>query len=155
MCLAVGAAVMRAHARRGRRYARWTVLGYRSEQAPAAQLQDLLEVAHRVVQRRWWRRLRHGQPSLALELHLLPDSDGRHRAAVAATCERGMEGQLLAALRVAYPNARLQPFPVALGRTPCVLRLKKWTSFIQRTRVHEDEGIPHLTDRLLLAMAAT
>jgi hypothetical protein len=149
--LPVGA---RLRCRTARRYCRWQLLPYRTDTASASKLVDLMELLHQRARRRWWRRLIRGQPSIGLEVHLLPTPERALQATLALTSAQGDEGQLLAALRTAYPNVRLQRFPVALGSPPCVLRLKKHATFIQRLRIAEDDEPPQLVDRLLVAMNA-
>jgi hypothetical protein len=62
---------------------------------------------------------------------------------------------VLAALRTAYPNARLEPFRFELGSPPALVRLKKHASFIRRLHVADEDETPALVDRLLVGMHAT
>ncbi len=62
----------------------------------------MFEALHKRLLRRWWRRLLHGQPSVALEVHHAGGT-----AWLAVTCPVGLEGMVQAALRTAYPNCRL------------------------------------------------
>jgi hypothetical protein len=150
--LLVGA---RARNRRRRTYRRWRLLPYRTDVATGAELVGVLELLHKRLLRRWWRRLLHGQPSGSLEVHVLPSAGGDLDAVLAVSIPPGVEHLVLAALRTAYPNLRLEPFPFSMAAPPSVLRLKKHASFIQRIAVADERAAPGLCDRLLVGMAAT
>ena len=120
----------RLHARHQRRYVRLRVQTYRTDWASAEAVVSMFESLHKRLLCRWWRRLRDGQPSVALEVHHLDGS-----AWLAVTCPVGLEGMVEAALRTAYPNCRLTSESRLPGRAPAVLRLKKHTEFIQRAKV--------------------
>jgi hypothetical protein len=155
LIMTCGLCVARARARRLRVYRRWRLLPYRTDSASGAELVALAELLHKRLAQRWWRRLVHGQPSASLEFHLVPRPDGELEAALAISVPNGSEQLVLAALRTAYANLRLEPFAVAIGSPPCVLRLKKHASFIQRIAVADERESPALCDRLLVGMAAT
>src|SRR5271168_1516952 len=55
----------RAHARAGRRYVRLCVEPYRTDRTSVEGVVAMYEALHKRLQRRWWRRLLHGQPSVA------------------------------------------------------------------------------------------
>ena len=54
---------------RRRRYVRLRVEPYRTDRASAEAVVAMYEALHKRLLRRWWRRLLHGQPSVALEVH--------------------------------------------------------------------------------------
>jgi hypothetical protein len=122
---------------------------------------------HKRLLRRWWRRLLLGQPTVALEVHHGggTSGDGERRGAAkrsphsawfAVSCPAGLESMVEAALRAAYPNARLTPAHQPLGDPPAVLRLKKRGSFIERAKTldrFEQEREPPI-NRLLTTMGA-
>jgi Replication-relaxation len=122
--------ISRPRARHRRRYARMRVETYRTDKASAAAVVEMYEALHKRLLRRWWRRLLHGQPSVALEVHHAGGS-----VWLAVTCPVGLEGMVEAALRTAYPNCRLTPERQLPGSPPTVLRLKKHAEFIKRAKV--------------------
>jgi hypothetical protein len=179
--LVVGAARWRA--RRARRYTRLKVEPYRTDRASAEAVVAMYESLHKRLLRRWWRRLLAGQPSIALEVHSAParapasageeegrsedqsshEGEERHSAPAGTprvwlevACPVGLEGMVEAALRSAYPNARLTRSPTHVGNPPVVVRLKKHAEFIKRVKVadhFEHEREPAM-NRLMTAMAA-
>ncbi len=129
---------------------------YRTDRATPEAVVGLFDTLHRRLRQRWWRRLVAGQPSVALEAHLLPGTGGTIRAELAVSCPEHEVTAVQAALRSAYPNTRLEQFEAVLAGPPCVLRLKKRSEFITRLRVADprDPARPAM-DRLLIAMQAT
>ncbi len=123
-------AIARWKARRGRAYVRLRVETYRTDNASAEAVVSMFAALHKRLLRRWWRRLLQGQPSVALEVHHAGGT-----AWLAVTCPVGLEQIVEAALRTAYPNCRLVPEPRLPGRAPAILRLKKHSEFIKRTKV--------------------
>ncbi len=121
---------VRPHARARRRYVRLGVEVYRTDTTTADGVIAMFESLHKRLLRRWWRRLLHGQPSLALEVH-----HGAGRSVwLALACPAGLQPMVETALRTAYPNSRLRPALQPLGTPPVVLRLKKQTGFIKRVK---------------------
>jgi len=140
----------RWRARRRRRYVRLRVEPYRADRASAAAVIAMYESLHKRLLERWWKRLLHGQPSLALEVH-------RGRCGwLALSCPDGTREQVAAAVRGTYPNCRLAPEPSRPGVPPVVLRLKKSAHFIKRVKIldrfEHDRDPP--VNRLLTAMDA-
>jgi Replication-relaxation len=153
--LAAGCAP-RLHARSRRRYVRVRIAPYRTDQATPDAVVAVFDALHRGLLQRWWRRVRIGQPSVALEAHVLTGPGGRLRAELAVSCPQDKVNAVELALQCAYPNARLERFPAQLARPPYVLRLKKRAEFITRLRVPDPrESGPPLVDRLLAAMRAS
>jgi hypothetical protein len=110
----------------------------------------MYEALHKRLLRRWWRCLFWGQPSVALEIH-------RDRIAwLSLACPAGLEPFLEATLRTAYPNVLVEEGAPALGAPPCVLRLKKRSTFTNRSkrvdRFEHDRSPP--VNRLITTMAA-
>jgi hypothetical protein len=153
--------VLRLLARRRRSYVRLRVEPHRTDHASAASIVAMFGALHRRLQRRWWRRLVAGQPAVALEIHFEREGSARSRsqrfAWMALSCPLGCERMVEAALRTAYPNARLVPLERRFELTPVfVLRLKKDAEFIRRVKSldrfeHEREAP---VDRLLTVMGA-
>ncbi len=147
----VSLGMIRLRARERRGYVRLRVQSYRADTAGAAAVVAMVEVLHKRLLRRWWRRLLHGQPSAALEVH-----HARGAVWLAVTCPAGAEGMVQAALRTAYPNCRLVPEQQLPGSPPTVLRLKKHAEFIKRAKMldrYEHEREPAM-NRLLTVMGA-
>jgi hypothetical protein len=126
----------RTRARAGRRYVRLRVEPYRTDRTSVEGVVATYEALHKRLQRRWWRRLLHGQPSVALEVHHIRAGDGAGRALLAIACPAGMEKMVEAALRSAYPNCRVAPPGEALPCLPAtaLVRLKKHAGFIKRVK---------------------
>jgi hypothetical protein len=120
--------LLRLRARRARVYVRLAIEAYRADSTTAEGIVAMFESLHKRLLRRWWRRLLWGQPSLALEVH---HGSGRS-VSLALSCPAGVESQIEAALRTAYPNCRLRTGMAPLGIAPAVLRLKKQAGFIAR-----------------------
>jgi hypothetical protein len=135
----VGAARLRARHRR--RYVRLRVQAYRADSASAEAVVSMYEALHKRLQRRWWRRLLAGQPSVSLEVH-----HARGTVWLAVACPVGHQDMVQAALRSAYPNCRLtDDEPQLLGVPPTILRLKKRSEFIARVKtigLYEHERKP-------------
>jgi hypothetical protein len=148
-CIPLG--TIRLRARDRRRYVRLRVQTYRNDDAGAEAVVAMIEALHKRLLRRWWRRLLHGQPSVALEVH-----HARGAVWLAVTCPIGAEGMVQAALRTAYPNCRLVPEQQLPGSPPTVLRLKKHAEFIKRAKVldrFEHQREPAM-NRLMTVMGA-
>ncbi len=142
---------VRVHARRRRRYVRMRVQTYRTDTAGAEGIVAMFEALHKRMLQRWWRRLLHGQPSVALEVH-----HARGAVWLALTCPAGAQAMVQAALRTAYPNCRLVPESQLPGSPPTVLRLKKHAEFIKRAKLldrFEHEREPAM-NRLMTVMGA-
>jgi hypothetical protein len=151
---AVGAARLWARTRRD--YARVLVLPYRTDRAAPDAAVAMFEALHAAVLQRWWRRLLHGQASVALELHALPRPGAAQTVMLAVACPVRLRKRVEAALQSAYPNSAFEPFPARVGRPPCVVRLKKRRLFVTRIAVADPRrpGAPPI-DRVIGAMAAT
>jgi Replication-relaxation len=150
-------AAVRWRARRRRRYVRMRIDAYRGDSTGADAIAAMYEALHKRLLRRWWRRVLTGQPSLALEVHHAPSSQGAKRSAfLAVSCPVGLEAMVESALQVAYPNCRLDPHtPVDMG-TPAIVRLEKQAAFIKRVKVldrFEHERDPPM-NALMTAMGA-
>ncbi len=124
---------------------------YRTDTASAEAIVSMFEALHKRLLLRWWRRLLHGQPSVAVEVHYAHGT-----AWLAVTCPTGSREMMQAALRTAYPNCRLVPEGQLSGPPPAVLRLKKHSDFIKRAKLldhfaHEREPA---MNRLMTVMGA-
>jgi hypothetical protein len=152
---------VRLLARRRRRYVRLRIEPHRTDQAGVEAISRLFDALHRRLQRRWWRRLICGQPTVSLEVHhsesdALGEGAG-YSAWMALTCPLGDERMVEAALRTAYPNCRLAPLGGhAVVKPAVLLRLKKGADFIRRVKApdrFEHEREPPM-NRLLTVLGA-
>jgi Replication-relaxation len=167
---------VRFWARRHRRYVRLRVSPYRTDRASIEGIVSMFEALHKRLLRRWWKRLLQGQPSIAMEVHLMPRTQSRtlehtdghedeaqgptgdqgHQAWLVISCPVGLEQMVQASVRTAYPNSRVDPVSMSLGSPPSLLRLKKHSEFIKRVKVldrYEHEREPPM-NRLLTVMGA-
>jgi hypothetical protein len=164
-------------ARRRRRYVRWQVSAYRTDETTAEGVVAMFESLHKRLARHWWQRLWLGQPSASLEVHAGPGPDGaghghpadarlagddphpgdeRRQVWLAISCPAGSDAAMQAALRTAYPNCGLTRVGVHLGSPPVLIRLRKRAAFIKRVKVldrYEHERSPAM-NRLMTAMSA-
>jgi hypothetical protein len=150
LALFVATSLARLRARGRRSYVRVRAVPYRGDDATLDQVVAVFEALHKRLQRRWWRRLLWGQPSVGLEVHC------DREAWLGLTFPAGLEALVESALRGAYPSARLSTAPRAPASPPCVLRLKKHVPFTRRTKRFdrfEHERTPTV-NRLITAMAA-
>jgi hypothetical protein len=149
----------RLRARGERRYVRLRVEVYRTDRTSVEGIVSMFEALHKRLQRRWWRRLLRGQPSIALEVHHIRRGEGTERAQLAIACPSGLERMVETALRGAYPNCRVGPSGATLPCRPtdaALLRLKKHAGFIRRVKQldrYELVREPPM-DRLLSVMGA-
>ncbi|HEX5224827.1 MAG TPA: replication-relaxation family protein [Solirubrobacteraceae bacterium] len=150
-CAAVLAA-LRVRARRRRRCERLRIVPYRADNATAEALVALFAALHRRLQRRWWRRLVLGQPSLALEVR----NDMGKQARFTVACPAGERASVEAAVRGAYANCAIHPDDCSSAAPSTLLRLKKRAEFIRRAKAldrFEQERSPPV-NALLRAMTA-
>jgi hypothetical protein len=146
--------IARGRARARRRYVRLRVEAYRGDYASSEALVRMYGALHNRLQRRWWRRLFAGQPSLALEVH--HDGGAAPSAWLAISCPQEHRRMVEAALQASYPNCRLRTAGRPVGVPPAVLRLKKHSEFIKRIKTPERfdaDGEPTV-NRLLTVMGA-
>ena len=162
-CLAMALAssvALRLRARSRRVYVRFDVEAYRGDSASPEALLAMYRALHDRLLCRPWRRLAWGQPSIALEVHHEGSgpqpSRGPHETWLAVSAPVGARAAVEAALLGAYPNCRLSPSRARVGRPPAVRRLKKRSSFIERSQTLADREPLAETpiDRLIVAMAA-
>ncbi|HTA14464.1 MAG TPA: hypothetical protein VK781_06360, partial [Solirubrobacteraceae bacterium] len=126
------------------------MIPYRGDDPTSEAIVNMFETFHKRLLQRWWRRMRDGQPSIALEVHW------RERAWLSITCPSGLEPMVEAALRSAYPNCRLHSSTDLPGVPPCVVRLKKQSPFTKRAKLvdhFEHHGYPAMNG-LITTLAA-
>ncbi len=99
--------------------------------------------------RRWFRRLIHGVPSLAFEVHILPQRDRPARVVLTVVCAPEDVLRVDGCLQAAYPDVRVgYEFSQHIERaadaptwTDHVKRLKKRRAFITRVAAADLEGV--------------
>jgi hypothetical protein len=136
---------------------RLQVLPYRADRTSVEGLVAMFESLHKRLQRRAWRRLLLGQPSLALEVHCRRAHTGARCASLAVVCPSGSERMVEASLRGAYPNCTLARAPRLQPHAPsAVLRLKKRAAFVRRAKRLDRFELARQPpmDRLVTTMAA-
>src|SRR4051794_18722099 len=155
LAAAFGLLLTRFAARARRSYIRLLLVPYRTDRATPEAIVAMYEALHATAVQRWWRRLVHGQGSVALEVHALPAA-GRLSTVLALACPAALRGRVEAAVRSAYPNATFERFPLGVARAPAVLRLKKRGLFVTRIAVADPRrpADPPI-DRVIGAMSAT
>jgi hypothetical protein len=154
----------RTQSRRKRRYVRWRVNVYRTDEATAEGVVAMFESLHKRLARPWWQRVWFGQASASLEVHSGPDPAGMGAAGcgdqarsvwLAVSCPADAGPAVEATLRGAYPNCSLQRVGVHPGSPPVLIRLKKRSEFIRRVKVldrYEHERSPAM-NRLMTVMS--
>lgn len=99
---AAGIVATRARARARRRYVRLRVTPYRTDDAGPSDVVSMMEALQHQLIERWWRRVLHGQPSVALEVlfRRRPDANagGVHEASLAVSCPEPLERGVRAAI---------------------------------------------------------
>jgi hypothetical protein len=120
----------RAVARRRRRYVRLRLVPYRADEATPEEVRRLLEAWHQQLIERWWRRPLLGQASLALEMSMVRDEEGRLEGRMGIVCPVDKLDAFAAAMRGCYPDSRLTASDPVAG-IERVIRLKKRFLFVQ------------------------
>jgi hypothetical protein len=136
--LACGASIgLRAVARprRQTRTGRFEIRLGREDLATPYQREKMFDAFYGQLAERWWVRLSLGQPSIALEVHHLPDATERFALAATPRHAAMLEGRLLAT----YPDVRLVPIKGAPTWSRKVIRLKKRRPFVDRIQTVKDD----------------
>jgi protein involved in plasmid replication-relaxation len=136
--------------RRLRRVRRWEIRLGREDLATPYQREKMFDSFYGQLGERWWRRLATGQPSIALEVHNLPDGTQRLTLAANEGQAKMIEGRLLAT----YPEVRLVPGSIALAASRHVIRLKKRHTFVARIQTVKDDE-QALVESVVATMART
>jgi hypothetical protein len=155
---------LRARAARARSRERYEIIPYRTDVASPERMVQVYQALAATLNRRWFRRILTGAPSLAFEIHVLPQRDRPARAVLSVVC--AAEDALLidSCLQIAYPDARVgfefTLAPRAAADSPTwtqhVKRVKKLRPFIAQVGVEGSgsRAFEHqLTDALLVNLA--
>jgi hypothetical protein len=138
-------AAMRGWDRRRRRYTRLWLIPHRADEARPEDVQRLLEAWHQQLIRRWWVRIALGQPGIALEAVLSPDSGGDYAARLSIVCPEDLVSSIEGTLLACYPDSRLVRGRGGLPPVRRVVRLKKRQVFVWALRQpdarHSREGV--------------
>lgn len=138
----------RARAARLARQSRYELRLGREDLASPYEREKLFDALCGQLTVRWWERITLGQPSIALELHSLPD-DTQRLAVVAAPRElRAAEARLANT----YPDVRLVPLECDPASARRIVRLKKRRPFIERLQTVKDDE--HATTESLVTTMA-
>jgi hypothetical protein len=126
--------VLRLRARARREYVRVQVRAYRGDSAEPQSLAQAFAALHAAVTVPWSRRLRAGQPSVAMEVHCTRTAGpcGERELWLAVCCPAGRVELVETALRSAYPNLQLDRCGQRIEMPPAVLRLRKHREFTRR-----------------------
>jgi hypothetical protein len=138
----------RARAARLARQARYELRLGREDIASPYEREKLFDALCGQLSVRWWERIALGQPSIALELHSLPDKTQRLTVAAAPRELRAAEARLANT----YPDVRLIPLDVVPNWCRRVVRLKKRRPFVERLQTIKDDE--HATIESLLTTMA-
>jgi Replication-relaxation len=125
---------------------RYEIVPYRNDVATPERMAQVFQALAATLNRRWFRRILSGAPSVAFEIHVLPQDRRPARAVLSVVC--APEDALLvdSCLQIAYPDVRVgynftvDPQPASDGPTWTrhVKRLKKLRPFI--THVGDEAG---------------
>jgi hypothetical protein len=154
VALAALMAISRMLARGRRRYVRLWLLPFRADEAEPEEVRRLLESWHQQLLQRWFRRLALGQPGMALEVVMAPDTEGDRAARLSIVCPEAMSAGLEGALLASYSDSRLLRGGQALPPLKRVVRLKKRQPFVWALRTRTDGDDRNLMDALLTQMAS-
>jgi hypothetical protein len=130
---------VRCGARARRRYVRLTVAPYRGEAADAHAIRAMFESLHQQLLVRWWQRPIIGQPSMALEIAMLPDLHQDIVSQLTIVCPEKLASAVAGTFSACYRDSRLLRgglLPVATS----VVRLKKRNGLVRALRELEDSS---------------
>jgi hypothetical protein len=168
LCGWLGFLPARLRARAGRAAARerYEIIPYRNDVATPERMAQVFQALAATLNRRWFRRILTGAPSVAFEVHVLPQQQRPARVVLSVVC--APEDALLidSCLQIAYPDVRVgytfavdpQPAGDAPTWTQYVKRLKKLRPFITQVGADADasagRAFEHqLIDGLLVNLA--
>jgi hypothetical protein len=154
---------LRARAGRAASRERYEIVPYRNDVATPERMAQVFQALAATLNRRWFRRILTGAPSVAFEVHVLPQRERPARVVLSVVC--APEDALLidSCLQIAYPDVRVgytfavdpQPAGDAPTWTQYVKRLKKLRPFITQVGAEVDgRGFEHqMIDGLLVNLA--
>ena len=113
---------LRARAGRAAARERYEIIPYRNDVATPERMAQVFQALAATLNRRWFRRILTGAPSVAFEVHVLPQRERPARVVLSVVC--APEDALLidSCLQIAYPDVRVgytfavDPQPAATRR---------------------------------------
>ena len=155
---------LRARDTRAAARQRYEIIPYRTDVASPERMVQVYQALAATLNRRWFRRVISGVPTVAFEIHVLPRRHRPAHAVLSVVCTPEDARLIDSCLQIAYPDVRIgytfsvdpQPAADSPSWARRVKRLKKRRSFI--TQVGEElsgaGGFEHqLTDALLVNLA--
>lgn len=145
---------------------RYEIVPYRNDVATVERMVQVFQALGATLNRRWFRRVVNGAPSVAFEIHVLPHPDRPARVVLSVVCTPEDARLVDSCLQIAYPDVRVgyeftvDPHPA--GDAPswihAIKRLKKLRPFITQVGGEPagrgDRAFEHqLTDDLLVNLA--
>jgi Replication-relaxation/TraM recognition site of TraD and TraG len=157
---------LRARSRRAGERERYEIIPYRNDVATLERMVQVFQALGATFNRRWFRRVLTGAPSVAFEIHVLPHQNRSARAVLSVVCTPQDALLVDSCLQIAYPDVRVgyefTVDPQAAQDAPTwihhIKRLKKLRPFITQVGSDPtgrgDRSFEHqLTDDLLVNLA--
>jgi hypothetical protein len=149
---------LRARHRRARERQRYELIPYRNDDATPERMVQVFQALGATLGRRWFRRLLAGAPTIALETHVLPRSDGPARVVLTVLCSPQDALLVDSCLQIAYPDVRVgyeftvapRPAPDAPSWTRYVKRLTKLRPFIAQVGIDPMMRAGHASEHQLI-----
>ena len=166
LCLVFLPLRLRARRTRAAQRERYEIVPYRNDVATLERMVQVFQALGATLNRRWFRRVVSGAPSVAFEIHVLPHRDRPARVVLSVVCTPEDARLVDSCLQIAYPDVRVgyeftvDPHPA--GDAPSwihsIKRLKKLRPFITQVGGEPvgrgDRALEHqLTDDLLVNLA--
>jgi hypothetical protein len=165
-CLALLPPRLRARSRRAAERERYEIIPYRNDVATLERMVQVFQALGATFNRRWFRRVLTGAPSVAFEIHVLPHRNRSARVVLSVVCTPQDALLVDSCLQIAYPDVRVgyefTVDPQAAQDAPTwihhIKRLKKLRPFITQVggdpAGRGDRAFEHqLTDDLLVNLA--
>ena len=149
---------LRARHRRARERQRYELIPYRNDVATPERMVQVFQALGATLGRRWFRRLLAGAPTIALETHVLPQSNGPARVVLTVLCSPQDALLVDSCLQIAYPDVRVgyeftvapRPAPDAPSWTGYVKRLTKLRPFIAQVGTDPTARAGHAPEHQLI-----
>jgi hypothetical protein len=161
LLLATALTFIRLVGRRRWRYRRYAIAPYRTDEASTEQVVALFQDWHQQIHQRLHRRLVFGQPYLALEEHVRPDTGGAE-ATLAIVCPEQFVAALDGRLAATYPHSRIghafgrrfEPLELDIAWRHAIVRLRKHGAFTATVNTDTRQLDEPVIGSELAAMAA-
>src|SRR3954470_21017113 len=161
LLLATALTLIRLVGRRRWHYRRYAIAPYRTDEASTEQVVALFQDWHQQIHQRLHRRLVFGQPYLALEEHVRPDTGGAE-ATLAIVCPEQFIAALDGRLAATYPHSRIghafsrrsDPLELPISGRHAIVRLRKHRAFTATVNTDTRQLDEPVIGSELAAMAA-